>query len=100
MAINLGNVCDEIAHAARVAPLVVVPADELDEVLVERDTGLGVEDGRVGVLVHVGGHDLVFGVRNDAWELSVVRMNRILDHVNSPLYSPSAAAFTVFLISS
>ena len=69
-AVNLGNVGEEIEHTAGIAPLVVVPADELDEVVVEGDAGLGVEDGGVGVAVHVGGDDVVFGVLEDAWNSS------------------------------
>jgi hypothetical protein len=60
--VNLGDVCQEIQDTSAVTPLVVVPRDELDEVLVEGDTGLGIEDGGVGVTNHVGGHNLVLGV--------------------------------------
>ena len=66
VAVDLGDVGKQVAHTAGVAPLVVVPADELDEVGVERDAGLGVEDGGVGVAVQVRGDDLVFGVGEDA----------------------------------
>jgi len=60
--IDLSHVAEEIEDTARVAPLVVIPGDQLDEVLVQADTGLGVEDGRVDVAVQVGGDDLVLGV--------------------------------------
>ena len=49
----LGHLLDEVDDAVGVAPLVVVPRDELDEVVVERDARLGVEDGRVQVRVRV-----------------------------------------------
>lgn len=49
-----------------VAPLVVVPGDELDEVLVQGDTGLGIEDGGVVIAVEIGGDDVVLGVAEDA----------------------------------
>ncbi len=39
-----GDVGDEVAHAAGVTPLVVVPGDELDEVGAQLDSGVGVED--------------------------------------------------------
>lgn len=52
----------EVEDTAGVAPLVVIPRDELDKVLVERDTGLGVENGAVWVTIQVGGDDLVLGV--------------------------------------
>jgi hypothetical protein len=63
--VDLGDVGQKVEHTAGVTPLVVVPADKLDEVLVERDAGLGVEDGRVVVAVQVAGNDLVLGVRKD-----------------------------------
>ena len=68
MAVNLGDVGKKIEHTAGVAPLVIVPADELDEVVVEGDAGLGVEDGGVGVAVHIGGDDVVFGVLENAYQ--------------------------------
>lgn len=35
----------EVNHSVRVAILVIVPTNDLEEVAVEADTGLGVEDG-------------------------------------------------------
>ena len=45
------------------------PRDELDKVVVERDTGLGVKDGRLGGTDEVGRDNLVFGVTEDTLEL-------------------------------
>lgn len=42
-----------------------VPCDQLDEVVVEGDTGAGVKDGGVAVAVEVCGHDLRGGKRTD-----------------------------------
>jgi len=64
--VNLGDVGEEVEHTAGVTPLVVVPGDELDEVVVERDAGLGVEDGGCFVAVEVAGDDVVLGVCKDA----------------------------------
>merc|ERR1740123_2903843 len=47
--VNLGSDRQQVAQAVGVAPLVVVPADDLDEVVVEGDGGAGVEDGRARV---------------------------------------------------
>jgi hypothetical protein len=58
---------DEVDDAVGVSPLVIVPADELDEVVVERDTGLGIEDGRVVVAVEIARDNLVLGVAENAW---------------------------------
>jgi hypothetical protein len=59
-------------HKARtffllLTPLVIVPRNQFDEVLVQRDTSLGIEDGGVGVAVHVSGDNLVLGVSKYAW---------------------------------
>jgi len=62
LGIGLGDVGEEVEDTTAVTPLVVVPGDKLDKVLVERDTGLGIEDGRGGVAVQVGGDNLVLGV--------------------------------------
>lgn len=70
--VDLGNVCKEVENTAGVTPLVVVPGDELDEVLVEGDTGLGVEDGGGVVAVQVGGDDLVLGVSENTWGVLLV----------------------------
>ena len=40
--LGLEHVADQVA----VAPLVVVPRDELDEVVVQSNPGLGIEDAR------------------------------------------------------
>lgn len=72
VAINLGDVGDEVKDPARVAPLVVVPGNQLDKVLVQGDTGLGVEDGGVRVAVHVGGDNVVLGVGQDACQRNCV----------------------------
>lgn len=62
---------DQVKHTVGVAALVVVPRDELDEVIGEGNTGLGVEDGRAGIRDKVGGDHSVFGVAQDASELAV-----------------------------
>ena len=64
--VDLGDVREEVEHTAGVAPLVVVPGDELDEVVVEGDTSLGVEDGGGLVAVEVAGDDVILGVGEDA----------------------------------
>jgi len=63
----LGNVNKKINDSARIAPLVVVPGDQLDKVGVQRDTGLGVKDARVGVANEIGGNNFVFGIGHDAF---------------------------------
>lgn len=55
---------------------VIVPADELDEVLVQGNACLGVEDGGGRVAVKVGGDNLVLGVSEDAWGKRQLCMHR------------------------
>ena len=55
----------------RLGNYVVVPRDQLDEVLVKGNTGLSIEDGRGGVAVEVRGDKLILGVSEDALELAV-----------------------------
>lgn len=56
---------DQVNDTAGVTPFVVIPRDELDEVVVEGDTGRGIEDGRVRVAVQVAGDEGVLGVGKD-----------------------------------
>ena len=56
----------EVEHLVGEAPLIVVPSDELDEVIVEGDTGLCVEDGGVSVGAEVGRNDLVINILQNA----------------------------------
>ncbi len=60
----------EIQHTTGVAPLVVVPCNELDEVLVERDTGGRIKDAGVVVSVQVSGDKSILGVGHDACHVS------------------------------
>lgn len=62
----LGSVDEEVNDTVGVTPLVVVPGDELDEVLVELDTSGGVEDGGSSVADEVGRDDRVLSVLDDA----------------------------------
>jgi hypothetical protein len=61
-----GHVGDQIDDALGVSPLVVVPGNKLDEVVVQGDTSLGIEDGRVSVANKVGRHNVVLGIVKDA----------------------------------
>ena len=54
LGVDTSDVGDQVADSSRVSHLVVVPSDELDELVVEGDTGLGVEDGRSGGSDKVG----------------------------------------------
>ena len=56
----------EVKHLVGEAPLIVVPSDELDEMIVEGDTGLCVEDGGVQIGAEVGGDDLIINILQNA----------------------------------
>jgi hypothetical protein len=59
---------EEVQNTAGVTPLIVIPGDKLDEVVVESNTCLGIEDGGVGVTVEIGRDNVILGVSHDAWE--------------------------------
>jgi len=61
-----GHVGDQVDDALGVSPLVVIPGNEFDKVVVQGDASLGVEDTRVVVTNKVGGHDVVLGIVDDA----------------------------------
>src|SRR5688572_9823698 len=63
----LADIRDEIGHAARIAPLVVVPRHDLDHVA-EHDRVTGRNDGRVLVTLEVHRDERLFGVIHDALE--------------------------------
>ena len=56
----------EVQDTAGVAPLIVIPCNELDEVLVEGDTGGGIENAGVIVTIQVSGYERILGVGHDA----------------------------------
>ena len=64
--VDASHVEDQVDHLAAVAPLVVVPADQLHEGIGQRDAGLGVEDGGAGFADEVAGDDILVGVGQDA----------------------------------
>jgi len=64
--VHFRHVRNKLNNTARVAPLIVVPRDELDKVGVEGDASSGVEDGRMRVTDKVARDDRVFRVAEDA----------------------------------
>mmetsp|Transcript_6214 Transcript_6214/g.16870 ORF Transcript_6214/g.16870 Transcript_6214/m.16870 type:complete len:334 (+) Transcript_6214:333-1334(+) len=64
----------ELDEAVGVAPLVVVPRNELDEVVSEHDASAGIEDGGALVALEVRGHELLIGVAHDAHVLGRLRL--------------------------
>mmetsp|Transcript_13739 Transcript_13739/g.32077 ORF Transcript_13739/g.32077 Transcript_13739/m.32077 type:complete len:391 (-) Transcript_13739:17-1189(-) len=64
--VDAGHVDHEVDDAVGVAPLVVVPADDLDEVRVEHDARARVEDARLLLGLHVGRHERLVSVAEEA----------------------------------
>src|SRR5262249_16246930 len=63
------HVAEQGQAAVGVGPLVVVPADQLEEAAGQPDAGGGVEDARRRVVDEVAGDDLVVGVGQDVLEV-------------------------------
>src|SRR6476646_3641778 len=66
----LADVLQQVDAARRVAPLVVVPAGDLEQRAVDHVRALRVEDARVRVADVVGRDELLLGVLEDAFELT------------------------------
>src|SRR5688572_8818751 len=66
----LADIGDQIGHAARITPFVVVPRHVLDHVP-EHDRVRGADDGRVVVALEVHGNEGLFGVIHDALQVAL-----------------------------
>lgn len=52
----------QVDHTVGVAPLIIIPRNELNKLIAEHDSGLGIKDGREGLTYEVLRDDLVLGV--------------------------------------
>jgi hypothetical protein len=59
--IHLSDVCEKVQDSSRVAPLVIVPGHQLNEVIIQRNAGLDVNYGGVVIAVQVGRDNVVMG---------------------------------------
>ena len=64
--IFLGSEHEKIHDALRVTPFIVVPCDELDKVLVQLDSGVGIEDARCRIADEVSRDNRVFRVSQNS----------------------------------
>ena len=69
LVIDLVHVEDEVDELVGITPLVVVPCDELDEVIVQHDAGGSIEYGGAGVGIEIAGNNGLVCVTDDALEL-------------------------------
>jgi len=70
VSIDLSDVRQKVQNTAGVTPLVVVPGHKLNKVVVESDTSLAIDDGRVRVSIQVTGDEIVLGVCENALEFA------------------------------
>ena len=66
-----GHVVGEVDESVGVAPLVIVPGNDLDELGRELDTGVLIEDGRKRARDEVLGDDILIGVTEDILEVGL-----------------------------
>ena len=62
----------KINHAVRVSPLVIVPANNLMEVVTEMDTSRGVNNAGPLVMDKVLTHNRIVGVPHDVFEFLIL----------------------------
>src|ERR1043165_751789 len=62
---QLGEAADQLDHASRVSPAVVIPGERLQEVPADHLRREAVEDRRMRIADHVGGDDRLLGVLDD-----------------------------------
>src|SRR5690242_13903387 len=67
------HVAQQIDAAVGVAPFVVVPANELEEAIIQLDSRAGVEDAGVLVVDEVAGHDLIARVSEYVLQVRLAR---------------------------
>src|SRR6202790_1014352 len=68
-----GHEFDEVAAAAGIAPLVVVPGQDFDAAVTDDFGVAGVDDGRVRIAFEIGGDEFFFRVREDSFHGAVGR---------------------------
>ena len=67
--INTEHVLDQIQHLVAVAPLVVVPGNQLDKVGIEHDARFRIENGGTRIAQEIGGNNRVFRIAQNALHL-------------------------------
>lgn len=68
--LNGRGVDSQVDQTVGVSPLVVIPRNDLVEVVVEEDAGFGIDSGGGRVVNEVAGNDLVFGVSKNTLHLA------------------------------
>src|SRR5690606_9640565 len=74
------HVFDQVDDSQRVAPLVVVPGDDLDQVAIHHPRQGAVDDGGAGIAQEVAGHQRLVGDAQDALHGALCRPpERLID---------------------
>src|SRR4029453_2682379 len=66
-----GYVTSKIDAAFAIAPLVVIPANQLEEAAAHLYARAGVEDARAAVMDEISRNDFIFGITKDTFEVSL-----------------------------
>jgi len=69
--LELGSIEEKVDNTVAVAPLVIVPGNELDEGLVKSDTSLGIEDRGLALTVEIRGYNELISVAEDTLKLTL-----------------------------
>ena len=83
LVVNLSHVLDEHQQFVGVAPLVVVPGNNLDEGVGQRDASLLVEDGGARVAQEVGRNNVLVGVTQNALQAALSEAAFIAAQISS-----------------
>lgn len=67
--INLGSIGQKIDDTVGVTEFVIVPRDELDELVVKSNTSSSIEDGALSITHEIGAYNLVVGITEDTLQL-------------------------------
>ena len=78
LGVHFRHMADEIQQLVAVTPLVVIPGDELHEVLIQRNTRCLVKNAGAGIADQVGGYHLVACIADNTFH---VRLGGVLDLV-------------------
>ena len=70
--INGGHMLDEVNKLVGITPFIVVPSNELYEMIVEHDAGGCIEYGSSLIVIEIGRDNSVLGVSDDAGEFGAL----------------------------
>lgn len=66
VAIDLGHVECQINQSVGISPLIIVPRDQLGEVVVQRDTSINIQDGGSAIMDEITADHGIVSVSKDS----------------------------------